>query len=300
MMRISQFPLRTLMLIFLLSFCMLSCEQDIDITLPQPELSYVVDGYIENDQFAEIFITKSIPYFEQVDLETLLGTIVTDATVILSDGILSETLQLTFKPEAFPPIVYKGNNPALKGKLNHSYTLTVIIGKDTITSSTYIPSVVSLDSIYWLPDDSSGNFGFGWGHFRDPDTLGNFYRILAKRQEYPDYRAGNRSVSDDRLVNGLPITFSFIRPRPTPRLLTNDTLLESGPLRVLYERGDTIYVKFCSISQESYEYIRTYEVAAGSFGNPFSAPTFVKSNIRGGLGGFVGYAASYHSYIVPQ
>jgi hypothetical protein len=277
-----------------------SCETDIDIDLPTPTLNIVVDASIENDQFAQVLVTRGIPYFEKVDLETLLGTIIGDAEVYLSDGIHTELLSLTINPNLFPPVSYLGNDPALKGKLNTSYFLKVIVGEDTITGSTFIPGLVQLDSVWWRPDDETGQFGFGWGAFRDPDTLGNNYRLYSKRQGYPTFVTANRSVSDDRLVNGQDITFSFIRPRPTPRLFTPDSLNETGQTRIYYERGDTISVKFCSIDRPSYEYIRTAESAAGSFGNPFSAPTFIKSNLKGGLGGFVGYAASYHTYVVPQ
>jgi len=283
---------------FLLLFS--SCERDIDINLPPPTLNVVVDASIENDRFAQVLVTRGIPYFEEVDLETLLGTIVGDAEVYLSDGIHTELLSLTINPESFPPVAYVGTNPSLRGKVNTRYFLTVIVGQDTISGSTFIPQVVPLDSVWWKPDDESGQFGFGWGAFRDPDTLGNNYRLFSKRQGYPAFVTANRSVSDDRLVNAQSITFSFIRPRATPRLFTPDSLQETGQTRIYYERGDTISVKFCSIDRPSYEYIRTAESAAGSFGNPFSAPTFIKSNLKGGLGGFVGYAASYHTYVVPQ
>jgi len=53
-------------------------------------------------------------------------------------------------------------------------------------------------------------------------------------------------------------------------------------------------VRFCSIDRVSYEFIRTFEDAANTSGNPFSNPTTVKGNISGGaVGGWIGYAAFY-------
>lgn len=280
------------------------CEKEIDIDLPAPKALVVVDGFIENDQFAQVVVTRAIPYFGQIDFNTLAGTFIQDAVVVVSDGQINDTLQLTIDPNAFPPIFFKGTNPALKGQVGQRYFLTVIADGDTITGSTTIPQLVYLDSIYWMPDVDfnveNDSLGFGMGRFKDPDTIGNNYRLFSKRQDYPDFRSASRSVSDDRLVNGQDITFQFIRPRITPSFLTPDSLDEDRETRIFYKRGDTIQVRYCTLDRASYDYIRTYEIAAGSFGNPFAAPTFVRSNLEGGLGGFVGYGATYYTYIVPQ
>lgn len=264
----------------------------------------VVDASIENGEFARVVITRAIPYFDMVDFETFAGSFVNDAIVVLSDGNLHDTLQLSIDINAFPPIFFKGTNQMLKGEFGKTYYLTVMADGDTITGHTTIPQPVYLDSIYWVLDKDfsvdNDSLGFGMGRFKDPDTIGNNYRLFSKRQDYPMFRASNRSVSDDRLVNGQDITFQFARPRKLPYYLQPDSLSEPRETRIYFQRGDTIEVKYCNIDRASYEYLLTVELAASGFGNPFAAPSFVKGNLNGGVGGFVGYAATYYTYIVPK
>src|SRR5687767_11733210 len=95
---------------------LVSCESEIDIDLPPPETFVVVDGTIESGEYARIAVTKTAPYFETISVATLSGIFINDATVILSDGLISDTLTLTIDPTQFPPIFYQGDNPALIGQ----------------------------------------------------------------------------------------------------------------------------------------------------------------------------------------
>lgn len=276
-----------------------SCERYIDIDLPEPKPMLVVDGYIDHGDFARITISRSFPYFSQIDLtniSSLQDIFVTNASVFLSDGTITDSLVFTIDPNSFPPVYFKGTNPALIGQAGKTYFLTIYAEGDTITSYTTIPPLVYLDSIYWKPDPIEPYKGLGWGHFTDPDTLGNIYRLFTKRQGYPYYvEVGSLS---DKNFNGTSTSFSFGRPDPLPSYLPNN--LPEDTARFFFVRGDTISVKFCTIDFRSYEYIRTYTSAAASFGNPFAAPTFIKSNVNGAFGGFVGYGATFYQYIVPQ
>ena len=288
-------------LIFLSVMILSSCEQNIDIDLPTPETKIVVDGFIDHNDFAKITLTRSIPYFDVIDFNDFASVekiFVANATVLLSDGLITDSLIFTIDPTTFPPVYYKGTNPLLKGQAGKKYYLTIYADGDTLTSYTTIPPLIYLDSIYWKPDPADNNIGFGWGTLTDPDTTGNIYRLFAKRQGYPYYVAAG-SLSDKNF-NGVTTSFSFQRPDPLPFYLQDTITGNNDEDRFFYKRGDTISVKFCTIDIRSYDFIRTYNSAANSFGNPFAAPSFVKSNIEGGFGGFVGYGATYYQYIVPQ
>ncbi len=280
---------------------LVSCESEIDIDLPPPETLVVVDATIENGQYAKVAVTKTAPYFDVINVATLSGIFIFDAQVILSDGVVTDSLELTIDPAAFPPIYYKGTNPALIGQEYKKYYLTVIALGDTLTSSTTIPGIVPVDSITWEQFGSNDSLGMGWIHFNEPDSLGNYYNLLAKRQGYPYFvPIPGQSMSNDQIANGIYVSFIFGRPRPTPawfNTASGDTTNNEGG--ILWRRGDTVSVKLCSIDYYSYNFLKTYDDAASSFGNPFSAPTFVASNINGGLGGFVGIGASYQTYIIP-
>jgi len=92
---------------------LVSCESEIDIDLPPPETLVVVDGTIENGQYARVAVTKTAPYFDVINIASLSGIFINDAIVYLSDGTVTDTLTLTIDPTQFPPIFYQGNNPAL-------------------------------------------------------------------------------------------------------------------------------------------------------------------------------------------
>jgi len=280
---------------------LVSCESEIDINLPPPETLVVVDATIENGQYARVAVTKTAPYFDTISVATLSGIFINDALIILTDGLVSDTLTLTIDPTQFPPIYYKGNNPALIGQEWKKYWLTVYALDDTLTASTTIPGVVPVDSLRWKQFGNDDSLGLGAIFFKEPDTLGNCYNLQAKRQGYPYYvNIPGQSLSNDVLANGQYIEFTVPRPKATPswfNTATGDTTNQASG--IFFSRGDTISVKLSSIDYASFQFLKTYSSAAGSFGNPFSAPTFVLGNINGGLGGFVGIGACYATYIVP-
>jgi hypothetical protein len=280
---------------------LVSCESEIDIDLPPPETLVVVDATIENGKYARVAVTKTAPYFDTISVTTLAGIFINDAIVILTDGLVTDTLTLTIDATQFPPIFYQGNNPALIGAQWKKYWLTVYALGDTLTASTTIPGLVPVDSLRWKQFGNDDSLGLGAIYFYEPDTLGNCYNLQAKRQGYPFFvNIPGQSLSNDVLANGQFIEFTVPRPKATPswfNTATGDTTNQEGG--IFFRRGDTISVKLSSIDNDSYLFLKTYSSAAGSFGNPFSAPTFVQSNIHGGLGGFVGIAASYATYIVP-
>lgn len=279
-----------------------SCETDIDLSIPINESSLVVDAYIISGEPARVSVTSAYPYTSIIDLETLSSIVVSDAIVVLSDGQLTDTLLYTVDLNAFPPFFYQGQNPALYGQPGKSYSIRVISGNDTATASTQIPLPVPLDSLAWEfegkdEEDSTIEYGRLRMWFRDPPELGNHYRIFLKTQDFTAFQAPNNSVFEDRIINGDSIFFDVSKPDAVPSFLVPDSL--SFQERRRFVKGDTIDVRFCTITRESYSFIRSFQTAASSFGNPFAAPTFVKSNMKGALGGFVGYGASYHTFI-PQ
>jgi len=277
-----------------------ACETDIDLSIPISNASLVVDAYIINGEPARVSVTNAYPYTSVLDLESLSSIVIEDAIVVLSDGQLTDTLVYTVDLNLFPPFFYQGQNPALFGQVGKTYSIRVIAGTDTATASTQIPMPVPLDSLAWESegkDEIDSNIEYGrlrvW--FRDPTELGNHYRIFLKTQDFTSFQAPFSSVFEDRIINGDSLFFDVSKPDSQPSFLVPDSLTFEE--RRLFVKGDTIDVRFCSITRDSYTFIRSFQTASGSFGNPFAAPTFVKGNMKGALGGFVGYGASYHTFI---
>lgn len=321
----------TLFFVIALSFIFIGCEKEITVDLPAAEPKIVVEGSIEQGQPPIILLTYSQGYFEPTDLSSLSSFFVHDAEVTLSNGTETEPLfeictsELTqeqlelvsgvigFTPQElaqFEICVYTTLNPNLWGEVGKVYNLTVVKDQHNLRASTKINQIVALDSLWFkIPNEDPGDsLGFIFSILTDPDTSGNAYRWYAKRiNQYPAWApqglAGQQkddnfiaplgSVSDDAFFNGLQFEFGYIRGTgPNPSKF--DDLNEE---RGYFKRGDTIVVKGCSIDLKAYQFILSYESQIANQGSPFSIPYNLQSNVEGGLGAFIGYAAYYDTLI---
>lgn len=283
-----------LILPILLAFIAFSCEKDITVNLPEVEDKIVVEGWIEQDHFATVALTRNSPYFEAVDSATLANLIVMDAVVIVSDGIQSDHLSLSFDPSVFPPIVYKGDS--LRGEIGKRYYLTIIADGKTLTATTTIPVPVAYDSIWFELDDGQDSLGFIYATVSDPAGVANYYRIFTKRLgRDARFIPTLGSVYDDKFFDGQTIDFGMARG------IENfaDDFSPDDEFRY-FKVGDTILVRSCSIDREHHAFWRAIESEVFSGGNPFVTPTSIPSNIEGGgLGVWGGYGAQYDT-ITPS
>jgi hypothetical protein len=288
--------------IFYISFLLLlftACEKDIIVDLPDPEKQYIVEGYIEQNQHPYVFVSKNIPYFEKISINSLMNKMVLDAEVIVSDGIISETLELIYDPLQFPYYKYVGNS--IIGEAGKTYYLTIKIGDETLTSSTIIPNPVKLDSLkyifeekYITNNDSIDSLGIGflWFYFNDPDTLGNYYKLYTKvLGEDPIFYAPYSSVAEDKIINNQFVEFSTYRGQ-------NPLVEVKNYYDWFFKGGDTIIFKFTSIDVRTYQFWLTLELD-NSNGGPFASPITIKTNINGGLGIWGGYGVCIDTAIAP-
>ena len=138
--------IKTLFIIIPIIF--LSCEKEITVDLPEPEQRLVVEGWIEQGDYATVILTKNMPYFGKTDSTTLVQMINFPATVTLSNGEISETLIKTLNFDYFPPIIYRGT--IIKGEIGKTYYLTINSEGKQLTASTTIPPPVKFDSLRFL------------------------------------------------------------------------------------------------------------------------------------------------------
>jgi len=292
------------LILALTSLLFASCEKDITVNFPQPPELIVVEGHIEPGGFAYVHLTKNSSYFAPTDLATIMNYVILDATVVVSDGQINDTLHLTLNPAIDPyfPISLLYVGTTIIGQPNHSYTLKVITkdGK-TVTATTTIPSLIPLDSTWFKVEANMDSLGFIWGHLHDPDTMGNAYRWMVKRiNHYADgkqkdlgFIADLNSVFDDKVINGKSFDGNFNRPH-----LSHDTSADNHNIEnQMFKKGDTIVLKFMTIDQAHFKFWQTEGIAAQGSGNPFAAPTIIKGNIIGGLGIWGGYGTTYDTII---
>jgi hypothetical protein len=271
--------------------CFNSCQKDIEVDLPVAEEKLVIEGAIDLTDYPMVFLTKNEPYFGSLDSAQLAGLLVTDAKVIVNNGTITDTLGLTFSPDYFPPIFFKGTK--FKGEAGKTYSLKVIYKERTYTATTTIPMPVPLDSVWFMLEPNQDSLGYLWATFTDPEAQGNYYRLFSKRFTKDHiFIPILGSAYDDKMFNGQEFKFSMMRGSNNLNSTVED------PELGYYKIGDSIVVKACSIDRDSYNFWRTAEGEIYGGSNPFMTPVQIATNIQGGgLGVWAGYGCSFDTVI---
>jgi hypothetical protein len=314
---------------FVLVFTIASCEKEITVDLPTVAPSIVVEGRIEPGTPPIVLLTWSKGYFEPTNLEAIQDLYIQDATVVVSNGTVTDTLDLFctadltekelelasellgVSPEDIQSLnlcLYTTFNIALWGEIGKTYSLTVDYPGHHLTSQTKINELVDLDSLWFdiVSDDPEDSLGFAFGILSDPDTIGNAYRWYAKRiNRYPAWseHAGEQkdeayiaplgSVFDDEFFNGQTFEFGYFRGSLTNSNKEDDNNAERG----FFKLGDTIAVKGCVIDRGVFRFLSSFEDQIANQGSPFAVPYNIQSNVEGGLGVWAGYGAVYDTII---
>ncbi|MBK8847472.1 MAG: DUF4249 domain-containing protein [Bacteroidetes bacterium] len=266
-------------------FIFVSCEKDITVDLPAGKAQVVIEAYVEPGLPPYAYLSRSAGYFDPIDSAALSALLIKDAVVLISDGVSTDTMKAVA-----PELGYLYMALNMVGVTERRYTITVTTKEgEKVEAYATLPKPVVLDSVYFKVYGNLDSLGFAYGYLRDPDTAGNAYRWFAKRPSKDDvFLTPFGSVFEDKFINGTGIEFGFSRPT-LPNSVEPDTGIERG----FYKRGDTIIVKFCTIDADAFNFWRSAETQSGNNGNPFSSVAFIKSNVKGGLGFFTGYGASY-------
>lgn len=280
-----------LLLFIILSTTSICCNDELDLNLPEPDDKIVIDGWIENGQFAKVLLTRNSPYFSSIDSASLRALVLTRAKVTVTNGEKSEILILRRNDDYFPPYIYEGNE--ILGETGKIYTITAEYGGKTAWANTTIPEEVNLDTIYFKLDAGSDSLGSIYMEFKDPPVK-NYYRILSKcfRDDRRFYSSMIMGI-DDIFFNGESFGFSISR--------SPESFISSLPNKY-YKIGDTVSVKFCTIDKAHYEFWNSFQDEVFNVSNPFaSSLSSIKSNIQGdGLGIWGGYGVSFYTLIIKE
>ncbi len=319
---------RTLLLIiFSVTFWLIACEKEITIDLPDVEDKLVVEGKIEYDGITNtppiVILTKSTGFFEPTDLNSLQDLFVHDAVVTvavdnishqLTEFCLSEMLALISSGVidsslvedllgatlenliGFEYCLYTIIDNSLYGQPGKSYDLTIVSEGKTYTSTTSIPPLNPLISV-WYETQKDDTLGFAWARMYDPPGKGDAYRWYARRISHNGlgeekdafFVAPFGSSFEDKFIDGLEFDFAYDRGhRP------GDHDDDPGETPHFFKKSDTIVIKFCTIALPVFEFLRIMEVEANSNGSPFASPSTIPTNIdNNGLGLWAGYGVTY-------
>src|SRR5688572_21302493 len=154
-----RFQLMAVLVFILISIGLISCEKNISVDIPGSEQQLVLEGYVYEGMNAYVFVTKSSPFFSELDSSTIQKYIVRGATITLSDGITTDTLLEYENPQYFLHIYY---SPNIIGVTGRTYTLRVVAEGKVATAITSLPPAIPLDSVWWIPDGNKDSLGFAW------------------------------------------------------------------------------------------------------------------------------------------
>jgi hypothetical protein len=278
------------LLISLLFF--VSCETEIDVSLPEYKNELVVEGWIEPGEPAKVSLSKSVPYLSTINMNTLYeDVIVKDAIVTVQDehGLI-DTLVLVQNNEA--PLYWYYTSPTLRGELNSKYTLKIDWNGKKYSSTTTIQDTMVLDSVYLdnFQSFESDTIKSLKVKFQDQPGTKDYYLFKVKiaNEIYTDrvWLTSFPIALDDVAFPGAPYTGDILR-FGTSEFYMPDNLSQQDSweyYRPYYSVGDTIYLKASKIDYNSFRFLSS----AGStmyFGvNPFTNPPQIYSNITSETG----------------
>ncbi len=287
--------------IFMLSLGLVSCEKTVTFKLDEVSPKLVVEASIENGLPPLVFLSRSVGYFSKIDPATLANSFVHDAEIYISNGTLQHRLKEYAVPAGNGLTLYYYSidssdlATAFTGELSTNYNLRITSGGEEYLASTHIPAITKrVDSLYWkqAPGSNPPEKVALVVKATDPPGLGDYVRYFTRVNSQPFY-PGMNSVFDDQVIDNS--TYELQVERGVDR---NQSLPEGY---AFFDKGDTVTLKLCNIDKATYDFWRTMEFTYISVGNPFSSPTRVLSNIsNGALGYFGGYAAQYHTIIIPE
>jgi hypothetical protein len=267
------------LLVLILSW---SCN---NIDFENYESEIVVDGWIEQGQPARVLLTKSAPYFGEIDSLTLRNYALTHARVKLNDGQKEEILTLTPNTSFFPPYMYVSTE--IIGEVGKSYQLTIEADHKTVTANTTIPEPIALTNAYMQKNDNSDSLGVITIEFSDPVEKENFYMAFIKYENDNSRFESSFAPFHDELFNGQDIKFDLQKG-------FNNASSTSSYDGAFFNINDTIIVKFCTIDSNSFLFWLSFQKEIMNTTNPFAATnSSVKSNITNGLGIWCGYGVNY-------
>jgi len=277
--------MRILILLFYISILSSSCSKEIEIKEDQTGNQLVVEGYIENNQYAKVYLTKSTNYFSKIDTTNFTKLLANYAkiTVYCEDQV--EILTLVKDKKKFPLFYYEGSE--IKGEIGKEYRIKVELEGKTYESTTTITKPVAIQSLTYFSKANNINNNFLNLSFKDPGEEQNYYKIYTKRiGKDLDFKPCYLSTFNDFGFNGKVFDFEI--------LSSYSPVVDSDNDR-FFLKGDSVIVKLCTMEKKVNEYWKNIEAQIAISANPFGLsnnnPNSLISN--NALGVWCGMGTSY-------
>lgn len=285
----------------LVLFIATGCEKMVGFDLKDSEPKLVVEATIENGQAPVVVLSQSLNYFSTINPQLLASSFVHNADVYISNGTKTHKLkEYSYNVSAdykiyFYSIDSSNLSSAFVGELNKQYSLRISHNGKEYTATTTIPNITKrVDSLWWKPAPANKDTTKVVAMVRVTDApgFGDYGRYFTKRNQEPFYPP-LASAFDDLVIDGTTYELQV-----DPGVNRN---VERKEEEHFFNKGDTVVFKLCNIDKVTFDFWRTMEYSYNSIGNPFATPVKVLSNINNGaLGYFGGYAAQYHTLVIPR
>jgi hypothetical protein len=270
----------------------------------------IIEGWIVNGQAARVAVSRSIPYYSSISMESVLTAADSTAIVTISDDMgnseqlkrgmdLQNILRGDWGHLYIAGQLYIGST--IIGQAGHTYYLTVESNNQTYTAYTSIPNAVpQVDSLTFVrfPGDTTATLRLYWTD--NPSTY-DCYRFFVKIKGLDMFfKSVSMGCFDDLLFNGNHLAYEMLREPQTNMSYTSMSEKEREDFyRVYYKVGDTVYVRSTFSDTASYKYWWDLQTSISMGMTPFLEPSSLKTNIKGEnvTGIWSGYNARYDTVI---
>ena len=270
-------------LLFVLSIIITSCSNDNFSEQKSLESKLVVEGWIEEGDYAQVLLSSSIPVTDVIDSTNILNHAIRAAKITISDGTTSEVLRVKTDKNRVPPFVYYGST--LKGEAGKEYSLKIEYLNRIVEATTVIPKTVPLKSAEYIKKVETDTTGYVFVKFDDPVNEKNYYQIATKIDgEEPIFVPSFYGNLDDKNFTSSSISVQINR---------GVLLFPKTKFTPYFTDGDLIYVKLRTQNKEALDFWNSWQNEIVNSRNPiYPANTSLKSNIKGGIGIWAGYGQS--------
>jgi|SRR5574344_15737 hypothetical protein len=275
---------------FLLAYLLVSCSK-LEIINNNSE-NIVVEGWIDNDGYPIVFLSRSIPIStEKLLVSDLSNYIERWAKVSVSDGDTTVVLTGIFDKESFPPFYYTTSR--IKGESGKTYTLKIETSDRLITSTTTIPPKAYVDSFSvkkGILNDTLYNVG-AYVSQQESNYFQFFIRDFTTDDGYYKSSYLGAYSNDDLPIEGCRL------------LAVNNyrrTFFVEDKYTTSYPRGTLLKIKISAMEKSGYDFWQTFEKMLSLSRNPI-CPMYnnLPTNIIGGYGYWIGYGSTEYNIEIP-
>ena len=272
--------------IFILVIILSACEGD--IYTPDP-FDISVEGFIEQGKSPFVTLMRSLPVnTEYESLDSLSKYAIKDAVVKVTVDAKVYDLEIEQSGLVDTPYLYTSHE--LIGEEGKKYLLDIYYMDRHLSAVTTIPKPINILSIEPTQMDNSPESYMVTASFIDDKSTRDYYKTFVSMSNVNNtYLSSFMGNFDDSDFTTDTINISILKGRT----FHDDNFMP------MFNKGDSVFVKFCHIEEKAYHYWNEYEKTLFLSRNPiFSVRKNLPSNIEGGLGYWFGYGSTIYNFII--